>query len=284
MLTHPIFLNILMHSDDELAEALGSGVARRENVHEWPLSCVQMLQLDNGAKLAYKSQLPPTEEADFYERATSKLLPGHRVLGKLGACDTMVIEWIDAPLLSRLELSDTELAEHGKRIIALIGEIEGELPAYLNIGSSEAWSDAVQITVERLGKLVMDGRFRLADPDAVRHTEAWSKSPAVREAVACKPHVIHGDLKADQVFVTADGYRVIDWQRPIVAPPDVDLVSLMVGQGIDPYRFADAAAVGIFWFLRLYWAVEAQYNLFPGGRRPLFDQWASEAIGHILKI
>ena len=34
MLTHPIFPNILMHSDDELAKALGSGVVRRETVHE----------------------------------------------------------------------------------------------------------------------------------------------------------------------------------------------------------------------------------------------------------
>jgi aminoglycoside phosphotransferase (APT) family kinase protein len=44
--------------------------------------------------------------------------------------------------------------------------------------------------------------------------------------------VIHGDLKADQVFVTRAGYRVIDWQRPVVAPPEVDLVSLLVGQEV----------------------------------------------------
>jgi aminoglycoside phosphotransferase (APT) family kinase protein len=75
--------------------------------------------------------------------------------------------------------------------------------------------------------------------------------------------VIHGDLKADQVFVTPFGYCVIDWQRPIVAPPEVDLVSLLVGQEVDPYEFIDPQVVGIFWFLRLHWAVEAQYELFP---------------------
>jgi hypothetical protein len=41
---------------------------------------------------------------------------------------------------------------------------------------------------------------------------------------------------------------------------------------------ASRAAIDIFWFLRLHWAVEAQYTLFPDRRWPLFNQWASEAI------
>ena len=101
--------------------------------------------------------------------------------------------------------------------------------------------------------------------------------------ITADPRVIHGDLKADQVFVTPAGYRVIDWQRPVVAPPEVDLVSLLVGQEVDPYEFIDPQVAGIFWFLRLHWAVEAQYELFPATRWPLFDEWAREAVGNILQ-
>src|SRR6266849_4405267 len=121
MQTHPIFTNILMHSDDELAEALGVGIVERETIHAWPLSCVQRLLLADGTKLIYKSQLPPTVEPEFYERASSPLLPGHRMLGRLGDCGTMNFEWIDAPLLRDEARDEAELVDHGKQVVAQIG-------------------------------------------------------------------------------------------------------------------------------------------------------------------
>jgi hypothetical protein len=57
---------------------------------------------------------------------------------------------------------------------------------------------------------------------------------------------------------------------------------LLVGQEVDPYESIDPQVVGIFWFLRLHWAVEAQYELFPASRWPLFDEWEREAVGNIL--
>ena len=102
-------------------------------------------------------------------------------------------------------------------------------------------------------------------------------------AVAANPQVTHGDLKADQVFLAADGYRIIDWQRPAVSPPEVDLVLLLVAQDIDPSEFVEPAVVGIFWLVRLHWAAEAQYELFPGGRWELFDEWSQEAVHNILR-
>ncbi|AGL03138.1 hypothetical protein [Desulfoscipio gibsoniae] len=100
MITHPAFTDILMHSDQELADILGIRIISRNTIYEWPLSCMQKLTLDNGKKLIYKSQLPPTVEPDFYEHAVSKLLPAYQVIGKFGNCNTMIIDWIDAPLLS----------------------------------------------------------------------------------------------------------------------------------------------------------------------------------------
>ena len=282
MQTHPFFKDILLHSDDELAEALGVGISERATLHEWPLSCVQRLLLEDGRKLIYKSQLPPTVEPQFYAAASSPLLPGHQNLGKLGNCEIMTIDWIDAPLLRDAAYSGGALIEHGKRVIAQIDEISGDLPVYLDIGSAEAWSAVGQTMFDKLVTLVRDKRFTSIDLDAVERVRAWTRSDSAIAAITKHPRVTHGDLTAEQVFVTADGYRVIDWQRPLVAPPEVDLVALLIGQHIDPRRFMDATLVGIFWFLRLNWVVEAQFDLFPDKRWPLFDQWAMEAVSQIL--
>jgi hypothetical protein len=310
MLAHAVFANLLMHSDDELSEALGSGIVERKTIHEWPLSWVQRVALDDGRTLIYKSQRPPTVEAQFYERAASRLLPGHRVLGTLGDCDIMTIDWIDAPLLSTIARRDTDMVEHGRRVIAEIGEIrsrmngarqgdgnrkrEGDLdrdrgpdrqqpmPLYLDIGSIDAWSANARIALEKLRALVSNRRFTSIDLDAVDRVKAWATTADVFAAVTAGPRLTHGDLKGDQVFVTPDGYRVIDWQRPIIGPPETDLVSLLVEQRMQPRRFIDATIVRIFWFLRLCWAVEAQVDLFPDFDGPLFEGWSSKAVTCIL--
>src|SRR5689334_5239879 len=106
-----------MHSDDELAQILGVGILERGTIHEWPLSCVQRLLLADGTKLIYKSQLPPTVETQFYQVASSPLLPGYRILDKLGKCDIMTVEWIDAPLLGDVAKNDAELVAHGREVI-----------------------------------------------------------------------------------------------------------------------------------------------------------------------
>jgi hypothetical protein len=282
--THPIFTDLVLHSDDELGDLLGAPVAERVPVHAWPLSCVERVTLADGRIFAYKSQLPPTVEPDFYAAAASPLLPGHRPLGALGAAQTMVLDWIDAPLLEAAAPDPDDLARHGRRVVDRIGEIRGTLPSYLDIGSGSAWTAVTTQTYARWERTIEIGHFTRTTPTDVDQIRAWSARPAVLAAIAAAPRVLHGDLKADQVFVTDDGYRVIDWQRPVRGPAEVDLVSLLVGRGLDPRPAADPAVVAVFWFLRLHWAVEAQHSLFPGSRFPLFDDWAHEAVTGILAV
>jgi hypothetical protein len=90
-------------------------------------------------------------------------------------------------------------------------------------------------------------------------------------------------LNADQIFITDDGYRVIDWQRPCMGPAEVDLVTLLVGRQIYPALFVQKPIVEIYWFLLLYWSVQAQYSLFQDKQWPIFNTWAANAIENILK-
>jgi hypothetical protein len=261
---------------------LGSAIVERDTIHAWPLSCVQRLLVEDGTRLIYKSQLPPTVEPEFYARAVSPLLPRQRTLGALGRCVTMVVDWVDAPALRDVAHSEAEFVDHGRRVVARIGEIRGDLPVYQDIGSPRAWSTLAAGTLDNLRQLIVDGWFSLAGLEQVERVQTWAANPTVVSQVSACARVVHGDLMAEQVFVTADGYRVVDWQRPVVAPPDVDLVTLLVGQGIDPWPHVSATTVRAFWFLRLHWAVEAQTHLFPDSPWPVFDEWSAEAIGHIL--
>jgi hypothetical protein len=282
MTTHPVFTDLVLHSDDDLAELLGGRIDERETIHAWPLSCVQAVRLDDGTRLAYKVQLPPTVEPEFYASASSSLLPGYRLLGPVGQGVAMVINWIDAPLLPEVARGDG-LIESGREIISEIAAIRGDLPSYLDIGSVTSWTAVVDEVLSRREQLTETGWFTHPDHQAANRIRAWARSEPVVSAISAGSRVIHGDLTGGQVFVTESGYRVIDWQRPVIAPAEVDLVSLLVGSRVDPHGVIDDATVGIFWLLRLHWAVAAQYELFPDARRKLFDDWATEAVDKILQ-
>ncbi|ACZ43667.1 hypothetical protein Tter_2782 [Thermobaculum terrenum ATCC BAA-798] len=151
------------------------------------------------------------------------------MLGTLRGCTTIVIEWIDAPLLGDVASSEPELVEHGRRLVEQIGQIKGDLPVYLDIGSPDRWQVVAEGTLRDLDRLVAAGRFSRVDTEAVNALRAWAESSVVLATVSDEPRVVHGDLDGEQVFVTPIGYRVVDWQRPVVAPADVDLVALLTG-------------------------------------------------------
>lgn len=284
MPNHPVFTDLLLYSDDELERLLGARPAERRVIQAWPLSCVEEVRLADGRRLVYKAQLPPSVEPEFYAAADSVLLPAHRDLGRLGRVRMMALDWIAAPLLSQTEHDADGLVAHARKVIALIGEIGGEPPSYLDVGSPGAWSEAVDRLLGRWSGLLARGRLAGTGPDDLDHVRAWAASAPVQALLEDGSRLAHGDLKADQIFVTPDGYRLIDWQRPILAPPEVDLVSLLVAAGIDPHPFVDPTTVAVHWLLRLNWAVEAQSELFPDQVLPLLGAWAHEAVGHIRDI
>lgn len=276
---HPT-LDLRVHSDEELAALLGEPLAERRHLHSWPFSMVEMLTMANGARWIYKAQRTPTFEPEFYERVRSPLLPDHRILSRDGVYATLLLEFLDAPLLRDLTLSEGELAAHGRRAVAAIGEVREEVPVYIDIGSVARWRDFVHSTLDLSSRLVKDGRLVLsvARP-GFEDVARWAESAAVSRLIERTSRLTHGDLNAGNVFVRDNGYWIIDWQRPQIAPAEVDLAALLERK---PSLFQHVAppAVGVFYFLRLFWAVHAKANLLPELRN-VFDWWSSEALGFI---
>jgi hypothetical protein len=279
MLKHDTF-DLLVHSTDELESLLGEPVAERRHVHSWPFSAVELLTTASGVRLIYKAQRTPTFEPDFYERVRSPLLPSYRLLSRDAVYSTMLFEFVDAPLLRDMQLSERELVGHGRAVVEAIGQIGEDVPVYIDISSFARWREFVDSTLGMLARLVADERLVLSvarrDVDDVAK---WTESVHVRQLIDHTARLTHGDLNPGNVFVTSSGYQVIDWQRPQLAPAQVDLAALLERT---PYLFrhVESAAIGVFYFLRLFWAVNAKANLLPEMQQ-LFDWWSSEAIGYI---
>ena len=279
MLRHATF-DLIVHTTPELEALLGEPVAERLPVHSWPLSAVERLTTASGVRWIYKAQRAPTCEPDSYERVRSPLLPASRLLSRVGVHSAMLFEFIDAPLMRDLALPTAELARHGRALVAAIGEIGEEVPVYIDVGAAGRWEAFVEAVLGGLAELVADGRLSLTGDANVSKVAAWAASPDVLRLIETTSRLTHGDLNPGNVFVTEGGYRIIDWQRPQLAPAEVDLVSLLEGTA-DLFQHASAPAIGVFYLLRLHWAVTAKRDLLPHVRDGLFDRWASDAIGFI---
>jgi hypothetical protein len=284
MLKHETF-GLFMHTTPELEAALGEAVVDRRHVHSWPLSVVERLTTASGLRWIYKAQRTPTFEPDFYERVRSPLLVGSRLLSRDATSATMLFEFVDAPLIRDMPLSDEDLAKHGRALVEAIGAIDEQVPVYIDISTHALWRAFVDSTLGMLSQLVADQRLEIsAAPGYVGDVERWASSAEVRRLIERTTRLTHGDLNPGNVFVTGDGYRIIDWQHPKLAPAETDLVALLERAPLrgtpDLFRHASAPVIGMFYFLRLYWAVEAKTHLLPQ-LRGAFDRWASEALGFI---
>jgi Phosphotransferase enzyme family len=276
---HPELPALVMADDAELGAALGSPVVERETVHAWPLSWVQRVTLADGRLLAYKSERPPTVEPAFYAAASSPLLAAHQDLGELEGCATLTIEWIDAPALASLPAAGDAFLAQARRATDAIARIDRDVPVRMDLGSRDGWTAVVAWTLERLAALSADGRLPSVSARDVARVTAWAQADAtVARAEALGGVVVHGDLAADQVFLVAGRHRVVDWQRPILGPPGMDLASILIRARRDPAPHVDPHAIAAFWLHLLNWAVTAQFELWPNRKLPLFDQWAGWAV------
>lgn len=278
---HPHFPELLLHTDDQLAAVLGAELVDRRTIHEWPLSCVQRVTLADGRTLAYKSQLPPTVEPEFYRRVSAAFLPGCLALEPVADCAFLLIDWIDAPSLRDVADGPADLLAHGREITAAIGAVTPAAPHYLDLGTEPSWRRETGATFAKAATLVRDGRFRSIDLADLRQLAAWAGDPVVIGRVIDGARLVNGDLRCDQVLITTSGYCVLDWQRPVIALPQVDLVSLLLGEDLEPRDYVDPMVDRVYWMMRLQWAVECQHDLFPDSHGA-YDDAVGFAVARIL--
>jgi hypothetical protein len=226
--------DLWLDANAELAALLGSPITERTTLHEWPLSCVQRLRLADGRSLVYKVQGEPTVEPDFYARVRSPVLVAAQRIGRPTGPAALLLEDVAAPALSELRLDEAEAVRAVEDVLAAIAGIDGDPPVYADVRGEAAWASFAAKMVEDVRAMAAGGGFEAASDATVDAIARAAESPALRAAVEGEPGYVNTDLKAAHVFVRSDGYKVLDWQRPIRGPAVLDRATLLRSLGVDP--------------------------------------------------
>jgi hypothetical protein len=259
--------NLRLHDNVELEEILGVKIIERRTLHEWPLSCVEQVITNEGRKWVYKSQFGPTVEPQFYANAKSKLLVAGKTLYQSeSGYVNMLFEFIDAPRIADLNLSDDAIVAAWNTLSQSIAKIEGKLPCYQDISEKKRWEELMETMLGNMEKLVCRGSFQSVDNIALRKLRHWVYSEEVLAALGKDIGFVHNDLSGDNIFVMPDGYRLIDWQRPIIGPKALDFAALLGSLNREASRFVNPSIVWILYLLRIEWCTECAVQWFPEGQ------------------
>ena len=145
---------------------------------------------------------------------------------------------------------------------------------YIDIGNELRWQQFVDETLSTLSELIDRGAFRITRYSMVKDLAGWANARSTLDTIRSGSGLTHGDLTGDNVFLLPDGFRVIDWQRPRLAPPEVDLALLLDGFGFDPLKHVQPNIVGISLFLHVNWCVECKARWFPQGSS--YDRYVAD--------
>jgi hypothetical protein len=183
----------------------------------------------------------------------------------------MLFEFVSAPLLKDVTLSADEVVSAGQRLSAEIAAIEGDPPYYWDIGTEQAWAALMARVFTDLTQLYASGAFKVVDQALVCHLEQGAFSQDVLATLTDDVGLVHHDLSGDNIFILPDGYRVIDWQRPLWGPRKLDLANLLTSMGLDPWPHVGAGIVWLMHLLHIAWLTECSTTWFPAGHEG-YDQ------------
>ena len=177
----------------------------------------------------------------------------------------MLLEFIEGTLIEELDLSEEEVVRIGRTVLAQITKMAGTRPYWFDVSDQEKWKTFIQALLDDLKKLIDRGKFTRTNRTTVHNLEHWAFSKSVLAAICSQSGYVHHDFTGDNLFVLPNGYRVIDWQRPIWGPIDLDMVSLLMSLGFDPVKYVEEGTIQVMHFLSIHWFTQCAARWFPEG-------------------
>lgn len=277
---HPHY-DLRLHDDDELGELLGAALLAREAIHAWPLSSVEKIRLADGRVYVYKAQRAPTVEPAFYvamasslDPAPARLLVSADVLLDEPPYACMLFDYLDAPCLDALARRQHVDMALCALVYRSVGELPQDVPVYRDLGSPQKWSAFADDIVGLLRVLDAEGVWTQVLPQQIDALAVYLAAQPDFAAACTSTRLVHGDLTAENVFVTDTGVRIVDWQRPLLAPPALDMATLLASLNIDPVPHVGTTIVNMRRLLHIHWFAECALRWFPAGRKTYDEQIA----------
>lgn len=264
MIRHPYF-DLWLDSDSELENVLGTAILDRTMLHEWPISCVQRLHCADGRSLIYKVQSPPTVEPAFYAVADSPLLVAAQRLPRTGMPDALILEDVQGKVLGDYQFDEQSGLELVNQILTQIGAIGGDLPALCSIRHHEEWAAFCETLYETLSSLISRKAFTRLNADSLNRLRQTASSPELLKLFDGPIGYLHGDLGNNNVLLTKDSYRVIDWQRPFWGPIVLDRVSLLRAVGLNSDNLVAPGVHKLGTLRTIDWFAGCASKWFPAG-------------------
>ncbi len=177
----------------------------------------------------------------------------------------LLLDDLPAPRLADVRLTVTDGLRLAETILAQIDRIAGAPPVIADIRGVEQWGDYARTMLADLTALVESGTFRQTDHALIDRLRRQALAPGVLAAFRTPGGYVHRDLSGDNIFVLAGGYRVIDWQRPLLGPVLLDFAALLQTVGVDPRKHVDAGILQLRDLLSIAWFVQCARTWFPPG-------------------
>lgn len=239
------FLGIRVHDDGELAALLGEEILRREKLHHWPLSYVELVTLGNGRRVVYKAQRAAASvENAFYEAVKAPFLLEPLFLAQGEGWAALALPYIEIP--PKRPLSSQARREAAGRWSGLLQTLPDDVPIYFDIG-----------TPEKLAALLEDACQALPpeEKEAADCLRRWAEGELRRCYEGQPIGLLHGDLTDGNVVT--DGEKllwILDWQRPMRGPLPLETALVLQNAGEEePGPFGRMALVSHFlWYAYAY--------------------------------
>jgi hypothetical protein len=242
----------IFHSPADIEAALGERIVGAK-----PLGCewckvVLLMETSSGKRYIYKSLNAASLEPEFYELVESDLLPGHSVLLAEPHRTALLIDYIDAPSVTACRPSSEQAVAWAFELPKRIQEMADTCPFLEIMDTREAWRGLAERSLAGLTELAKRGSITFAGRAVLDELERALANLDGKEVLAGDMGLIHSDLHTDNVFLLPDGrFKVIDWERPRLAPLAVDTALLLESLDIDPWLHVHPDAVRMMSLLRL---------------------------------
>lgn len=258
--------DLLIASNETIEVEAGRQILKRSTLHEWPLSCVELITYTDQSKHICKSISGPVIEPAFYHTANSALLPSCRPIHGDSKHAIMLIEFLKGKRADEAGYVSAQAFASAEKLTSQIRGLATNVPVFMDIGPEGSWCAIYSEMCRNLRELVEQQGFTHVRKSSIDYVQSYCESSQLHAALRDDVGLIHGDLTAQNVFLEQDTFRIIDWQFPRRGPRTIDVSIFLDSLGFDPADFVDVNYVALMLLIRIEWLTQCAVKWFPPGR------------------